>query len=214
MTMTPSNAQALDDNLAKLLKRHKLKRIPREIVTALAGSIRRAAGGRPAPAPALRSRERSQAIHCAEAILRHMERPPRRKGATDDRRRELIALIDSLHAVVKVAASSGTNLTPTLQRLKDDAYNRADVCDLITALRAVEPGTGAAKANAAYLPLLRGGVIAWKACGKSERYTHNAYTDETTGPLPAFLRDLIALAGIEPPTHHALHKHLREMKNL
>lgn len=212
--MTPSNAQALDDNLAALLKRHELQDTPQEIVTALAGSIRRAAGGRPAPAPALRSRERSQAIHCAEALLRHMERPPRRKGATDDRRLELIALIDSLHAVVKVAASSGTNLTPALQRLKEDAYSRADICDLIAALRAVEPSTGAARANAAYLPLLRGGVMAWEACGKPQRYTHNAYMDETTGPLPAFLRDLIALAGIEPPTRHALHKHLRAMKKL
>ena len=209
MTERPSGK-----GLLALLAKHELVGTPPEIVDALAARIRWIIADRARPEPALRSRERTRAIHCAEALLRHIVKPPRRQGATDDRCGELIALLDAMSAVVKVTASTGRSVTPILERLKLNRYSPEDVSDLITTLRAMEPGTGAARLSEPYVPLLRGGVMAWEACGRLERYARSAYTGEVTGPLPAFLRDLIDLAKLEQPNDEVLRGHLRVLKNM
>jgi hypothetical protein len=186
-----------------------------EHVESLAFAIRRLRRGPRRTHHALTARDRQQAIAKTNALLRHLESPPRRPGATDDALRKLIALMDSMHAMVKLAAS-GFNAAPVLERLRCKSYGQEDLTSLLAALEAIPPGEGAARANAPYLSLLRGGVMVWEACGRKERYTLNEYVDPPSldGPLPDLLRDLLELAGEQAPSDVVLHRHLRALKNL
>lgn len=200
-----------------LLAKHGLHDAPQDHVAALAGSVRRLLKQRPLHAHALASRQREQALACVRALRRHMKKPPRRAGTTDDKRRNLIELLNPLHAIVKVAAASGVNAAPVLRRLEADEYTADDLVSLERALEAIPAGSGAAASpEADYLRLLRGGVMAWEACCRSERYTYNQHNNPPSldGPLPDFLRELIELARLPQPTDAALHKHLRKLKNL
>lgn len=200
----------------ELLSAHGLSEASAEHAVALADTVRRLWETKPMLSRALVSRDRQQATACTRALLRHAVKPPKRAGTTEDRRRKLIARIDSLHAVVKLAAASGFNVAPVIDRLRADNYTAEDLHALNLALESIPPGHGAGPPAAPYLRLLRGGVLVWESCGRTERYTLNDYTDPPTleGPLPAFLRALIELAELAAPNDNALHSHLVRLKNL
>ncbi len=204
------------DAVRRLLELHGLANVPGDHTEALAAAVRRAWKKRAPPAHALAARERQQAIACTRTLMRHLDRAPRRASTTDDKRRKLVALLDTLHAVVKLATSSGFNVVPVLERLRAGAYTADDLHALLTALEAMAPGTGAAPPRAPYARLVRGGVMAWEASGRAAGYTFNQYTDPPTleGPLPAFLRDLIASAQLDVPTDNTLHAHLVKLQNV
>lgn len=198
-----------------MLRRHGLlEGTPDDCVKSIAHFVLRAWKGKGSPPSALNVIQRKQAISKARTLLRHLHSPPRVAAATGRAREALIKLLDSSNAVVKLAAASGYHVGGALSALKGGDYTDQDLHGLLAALYALQPGQGAARPQADYLPLLRGALDAWEACKRTERYTFDQYTDPPTmvGALPEFLYDLIALSRLKAPSGEALHRHLRILK--
>ena len=216
-------SRALD--LPTLLAAHGLIDTPGEIADALASAVRRAQSTRPRPVVTLGSRERAQALSCAQALLRYQTRRPRNPETPAKKRQALLDLLGSLPIVAAIAAATGQNIGAPLSRIRDCAAGIDDLEAVTTALKAysarqrtrigAEKGIGAGRPAAAYLPLLRAAELAWQAAGRVQRYTASASAPFTlSGPLPAFIRNLIDLAGIQQPNDPALHRQLTSTPHL
>lgn len=209
-----SSQQSIDEQFQALLSRYGLTAAPPDHIDALAGSVRRVRRKSRRTKLLLNSRERAQVLACIRMLLRHLETPPRRPGPTDNKRQKLIGLLDHLVVVVQLAAV-GLSAGPIIFRLKNNTQTADDLITLQHAVDAIPRGRGD-MARADFMPLLRGGKLIWKACGRHDGYTFTEYTDppQLQGFFPDFLRDLIRLSGANMPSDNTLHTHLVSLKNL
>lgn len=209
--------EAVEAEIAELLKAFSLDP-PRDHVKSLADEVRwlRRKRNR-SGCSGLDSRQRMQAAAHARALQRHMHDSPRNPATTERRRGALLMLLDTLPTVIQIATVPGCmNATPVLARLKDRTYTAEDMANLVAAIEAIPSGPGVGRSNAPFRRLLVAAVHAWEVCGRTERYTAERYTADltVTGPLPDLIRRLIELAGLGQPSHAALERHLREVKNV
>src|SRR5688572_1395748 len=103
-------------DVMRVLATHHVESADGSTVEALTREIRWAKRHR--ATPALRAGERKKAVACVRAMIRHRSAPPRRPGATADRRVELIELLDHLNAAVRLSVASGFSVAPVLDRLR------------------------------------------------------------------------------------------------
>lgn len=239
-----SDAARVRAQVIGVLAAHGLEATPADIVDALATGVAYAKR-RDRGMDRLRAREVRSAESNAERMRRYRAAHPppastlallreslnvttrrRVRGATPEpepvtrARRKLIDLLDGLHFVTRTAASTGENIAPILARLRTGAETETDLVALLGALRALPPlpaGRQELPRNTAIGSLVRGGVMAWEACGRRGRYSYDPNSRREkpalTGPLVDFLRALLDLAGLQPPGWSAdevLHNMLRQ----
>lgn len=209
-------ANAVHDSVNCVLKAYSLTPPP-EHVASLSDEIRWLRRQHHPRIVALGARQRKEAAAHARALCRHIDTPPRRPETTERRRLGLIDQLDSLPAVLQIAAApDGLNITPIVARLKAKTYTAEDLSTLVAAIATIPARPGGGPPNALFRPLLVAGVHTWEVCGRTERYTMDRYADELmlVGPLPDFIRALIDLAGVDQPSDAALERHLRQVKNV
>ena len=210
------------NELTALLEAHGLAGTPPHIAAALADKIRhlRRENGRPsspALAPSNLSRaDRDRILACSESLLRYAAKPPRNIATIDARRQTLLSFIDgSLSRVIQFAVGpAGVNVVPIARRLQAREETADDLVGLIATVESMPLSKRSGRHPLSVVPLLRAGVAAWEHCGRKERYSFKDEDSSLSGPLPAFLRSLVQLAGTRPINDVNLRQHLRRLQNV
>lgn len=147
------------------------------------------------PAPTLK-----KALTHARALLQYVEKPPTRKDSIGKRctrlRAALVGAGGDLLAVELALATKSDHFYPTLRDSLE--VGRADaptLSTLVEALERIQPQSGnwrLGRPREFAKRIVRAGCLAWKRAGRPEHCSWNGASDKLTGPLPDFLRALIA----------------------
>jgi hypothetical protein len=195
-----------------LLEQHRLE-VPESVRDNLANTILHAREGTPnekggthSPMPSLRKAD----TH-ARALLNYVNRPPSRASSISNRCAKLSAALNDPRVAMELAIDvPSLDLKRLLEGL---AVARADPAQLACLSEAVELIASNKKVSgrpwSTAKPIVRGGCIVWKRAGRTESFTWNAGNRTISGPLPAFLGDLLAccngthefVRGLRRPTH-------------
>lgn len=146
-------------------------------------------GGTHSSLPALR-----KAGAHAKALLNYASRPPSRASSIANRCAKLSAALNDPRAAMELAiiapALDQARLLEDLGALRIEPQQLSRLSDAVAVMESRARASG--RPWAAAKPIIRGGCIAWKRGNRTESFTWNAADGSLSGPLPAFLSDLLA----------------------
>jgi hypothetical protein len=144
------------------------------------------------PLPALRS-----ALTNARALLRFAGKPPSRHVSISTRCAKLAAALrdSELVGLTLMLAEPNFDSLDLLDALDLGIPNAHELRSLIKTLEALDPENLrwiVGRPLGLTTPIIRHGCVAWSRARRVEKYSWNDVNECLSGPLPNFLRDLIA----------------------
>lgn len=146
-------------------------------------------GGIHSPLPALRKAD----TH-AKALLKYASQPPSRVSSIANRCAKLYAVLNDPRVAMELAitapALDQTRLLDGLAALRIEPHQLSRLSDAVAVTERNARASG--RPWSAAKLIIRGGCIAWNRGGRTESFTWSAANGSLSGPLPAFLSDLLA----------------------